>query len=254
MTTWNALILAGDRGPSDPVAQAAGVPTKAFAEIAGRPMIEYVVDALRGSGLVGEIGVSIAKDAPALPDGLKRFDMAATPATSAAAGVQAMGTPLLITTADHPLLTAEMVHDFLTDFDASGAEAAAACSLREVVEQAGNDARRTYLKFSDGWVSGCNLFALRTPEAVAAVEFWKDIEAHRKKPLTMARKIGLWPLALYAVGRLSRDAVAGHIGSKIGVAATTIALDHPNAAHDVDKAADMAFAERKLAANQVSDS
>jgi len=130
MTTWNALILAGDRGPSDPVAQAAGVPTKAFAEIAGRPMIEYVVDALRGSGRIGEIGVSIAADAPELPAGLTRFDMEATPATSAAAGVGAMGTPLLITTAAHPLLTAEMVQDFLADFEASGAGAAAACRLR----------------------------------------------------------------------------------------------------------------------------
>lgn len=249
MTVWNALILAGDRGPSDPVAQAAGVPTKAFAPIAGRPMIEYVLAALRGSGRIGEIGVSIAADAPALPDGVTRLDMAATPATSAAAGVAAIGTPLLITTADHPLLTSAMVIDFLTAFEASGADAAAACSVREVVEQAGNDARRTYLKFSDGWVSGCNLFALRTPEAVAAVEFWKDIEAHRKKPLTMARKIGLWPLALYAVGRLSRRSVANHIGDKIGVTATTIALNHPNAAHDVDKAADMAFAERKLIAS-----
>lgn len=247
MTVWNALILAGDRGPSDPVAQAAGVPTKAFAEIAGRPMIEYVVDALRSSGRIGEIGVSIASDAPALPPGLTRFDMGPTPATSAAAGVSAMGTPLLITTADHPLLTAEMVNDFLRAFETSGAEAAAACSEREVVERAGNDARRTYLKFSDGWVSGCNLFALRTPESVAAVEFWKDIEAHRKNPLTMARKIGLWPLALYVMGRLSRAAVAKHIGNKIGCVATTVALSHPNAAHDVDKAADMVFAERKLA-------
>ena len=52
--------------------------------------------------------------------------------------------------------------------------------------------------------------------------------------------------ARYAVGQLSRDAVARHIGSRIGVTATTITLDHPNAAHDVDKAADLAFAERKL--------
>jgi GTP:adenosylcobinamide-phosphate guanylyltransferase len=249
MIKWDALILAGDRGPSDPVAQAAGVSTKAFAPIAGRPMIEYVVDALRSSGRIGDIAVSIAPDAPALPDGLIRLDMGPTPATSGAAGVDVMGTPLLITTADHPLLTPEMVQDFLTAFEASGAEAAAACSLRVVVEKAGNDARRTYLKFSDGWVSGCNLFALRTPDAVAAVEFWKDIEAHRKKPLTMARKIGLLPLALYAVGRLSREAVAKHIGDKIGVTATTIALNQPNAAHDVDKATDMAFAELKLIAS-----
>jgi len=40
---WTVLILAGSRGPLDPVAQAAGVGHKAFAAINGRPMITYVV-------------------------------------------------------------------------------------------------------------------------------------------------------------------------------------------------------------------
>ncbi|MGB0505035.1 MAG: NTP transferase domain-containing protein [Pikeienuella sp.] len=241
---WNVLVLAGDRGPTDPVAQAAGVRTKAFADIAGRPMYEWVIEALREVDGLGDIAMSIAPDAPALPDDLIRLDAGPTPATSLAAGLQQMGAPLLVTTADNPLLTPDMVRDFLAGV--GDADVAAAVSLKPVVEQAGNNARRTYLKFSDGWASGCNLFALTTPQAANAVEFWKDLEAHRKSPLTMARKVGLGALALFAMRMMSRERAARMIGARAGCSARIVTLNHPNAAHDVDKAADIAFANTKL--------
>lgn len=241
---WNVLVLAGDRGPTDPVAQAAGVRTKAFAEIGGRPMYEWVIEALRGIDEIGDIAMSIAPDAPALPDDLLRMDSGPTPATSLAAGLAELGAPLLVTTADNPLLTPAMVRDFLAGVD--GVDVAAGVSLKPVVEQAGNNARRTYLKFSDGWASGCNLFALNTARAGNAVEFWKDLEAHRKSPLTMARKVGLGALALFALRLMSRDRAARMIGARAGCTARIVTLNHPNAAHDVDKAADIAFANSKL--------
>lgn len=242
---WRALVLAGDRGPTDPVAAAAGVRTKAFAPVGGAPMIEHVLAALRAAEEIGDIAVSIAPDAPPLPADVRRLDAGPTPATSAAAGLAALGAPLLITTADHPLLTAAMIGDFLAG--AAGADAAAGASLREVAERAGNPGRRTWLTFSDGWLSGCNLFAVATPRGARAVAFWKQIEAERKRPLRMARRVGLLPLALYAAGRLTRDGAARRIGAKAGCDARIVTLDHPDAAHDVDKAEDMAFAERRLA-------
>ncbi|MEX2520158.1 MAG: NTP transferase domain-containing protein [Paracoccaceae bacterium] len=246
MAPLKALVLAGDRGPMDDVARAAGVPTKAFAEIAGKPMIEHVIAALRGVDEIGEIAVSIAPGAPALPAGLRRIDAGPTPATSAAEGLAALGAPLLITTADHPLLTPEMVRDFIAGARASGADAAAAASVKEVVEKAGNPARRTWLRFSDGWLSGANLFLVETREGVGAIDFWKSIEADRKHPLKMAKKIGLLGPLLYLCGRLSRARVAKMIGRLAGCKAAIVLLDHPNAAHDVDKRADLDFAEKRL--------
>lgn len=232
------------------MARAAGVSTKAFAEIAGAPMIDHVLAALGAAPEIGEIAVSISADAPALPSGVLRLDAAATPATSTAEGLAALGAPLLITTADHPLLTAAMIADFIAGAEASGADAAAGASLRAVVERAGNPARRTYLKFSDGGLSGCNLFAIRTERGGGAVEFWTEIEADRKRPLRMALKVGLPALALYALGRLSRAKAAAMIGAKAGCHAAIVLLDHPEAAHDVDKPADMDFARQRLEARQ----
>ncbi len=246
MAKLKALVLAGDRGPTDSVAVAAGVSTKAFAEIAGRPMIDHVIEALRGAPEIGEIAVSIAPDAPALPAGVLRLDAGPTPATSAAEGLAALGAPLLLTTADHPLLTSDMVRDFIAGAAASGADAAAAASEKSVVEQAGNPARRTWLRFSDGWLSGCNLFLIRTDAGAGAVDFWLGIEADRKKPLKMAMKVGLVAPILYLFGRLSRKRVEAMIGRKAECRTAVVLLDHPLAAHDVDKPADLEFARSRL--------
>lgn len=244
---WKVLVLAGDRGPEDRVAKAAGVTTKAFAEIHGTPMIDYVFNALRASPMVGEIAVSIAVDAPPLPAGVLRLDAADTPATSAAEGLAALGAPLLVTTADHPLLTSGMIDDFLKAVEAEGLDAAAAVSEKSVVEKAGNPALRTWLKFADGWLSGCNLFAIRTDRGHGAIQFWTRIEADRKKPIRMARQAGIVALISYAFGKLTRVKAAELISAKAECKAGIILLNHPDAAHDVDKPDDLDFATRRLA-------
>jgi CTP:molybdopterin cytidylyltransferase MocA len=45
----NALILAGSRGPDDPMARAAGVSHKAMLPVAGVPMLLRVVEAVRAT-------------------------------------------------------------------------------------------------------------------------------------------------------------------------------------------------------------
>jgi len=248
--SWTAVILAGSRGAADPVAQAAGVSHKAFAGIAGRTMIARVADALAAVPQIARVLVSIEPGAPALPAGLARLDAAASPARSVAAALAAATPPVLVTTADHPLLTPGMVADFIRGAEASGADICAAVATRPVVEAAGNPARRTYLRFRDAEVSGCNLFALRTPRAEAAVRFWQRLEADRKKPWRMALAIGPLTLAAYAAGRLTMAGAAQALGRAAGCSAALVALDHPEAAHDVDKPADLAFAEARLRARE----
>lgn len=248
---WTAVVLAGSRGTADPVARATGVSHKAFAPVAGRPMIGHVLDTLAGCGSVGRIIVAIEPDAPPIPrHGIERMTAARSPSLSALAGFEAAGPPVLVTTADHPLLTAEMVEALVAGALSSGADVAAAVATRPVVEQAGSAARRTYLKFRDAQISGCNIFALMTPEARAALAFWRTIESERKRPWRIAWAIGPGILAAYLAGLLSSRAAARAVGRAAGCRAALVALPFPDAAHDVDKPEDLAFAERRLAERQ----
>lgn len=249
MSGWSALVLAGSRGPADPVAQAAGVSHKAFAGIAGRPMIAHVLDTLAAAPEVGRVAVSIEAAAPPLPPQAAqalRLDAGASPALSALDGFDRLGAPLLIVTADHPLMTSAMLADFIGAATASGAAVAAAMARRSVVERDGPGPRRTWLKFSDGAASGCNMFAVMRPEGRAAIAFWRRLEAQRKNPLAMARALGPLTLARYALGVLSAAAAARALGRAAGCSAALIALEHPDAAHDVDKPGDLAHARARL--------
>ena len=243
--TWTALVLAGSRGGEDPVARAAGVPHKAMATVAGRRMIDHVIDALNASQQVGQIVICGPEDLP-LPPGTSLLPTASTPASSVLAALEDLGTPLLITTADNPLLSAKTLTMFLDQAGQSNADAVAAVAPREVAEQAGNPGRRTYLKFRDTAVSGCNLFAILTPAGRAAPAFWRRLEVQRKKPWRMALSIGPWALIQYALGRLTLDAAAKAIAAKAGCRAAIIRLTDPYAPHDVDKPEDLVFVEQIL--------
>src|SRR5690606_26237318 len=139
-----------------------------------------------------------------------------------------------------------MVADLLRAAGKTGADVRAGVCPRATVESAGNPARRTWLRFADGAVSGANLFALATPRARGAVELWRTVEAERKRPWRMAWAIGPGVLARYLAGRLDRAAAARALGRAAGCTAALALIDHPDAAHDVDKPDDLAFAARRL--------
>ena len=87
-----------------------------------------------------------------------------------------------------------------------------------------------------------------TPRAKAALTYWRKREAKRKQPLRMAWAVGPYTLIRYELGLLSTRAAAASLGRAAGCRAALIMLPFPDAAHDVDKPADLAFAEARLAA------
>jgi CTP:molybdopterin cytidylyltransferase MocA len=255
---FNALVLAGSRGSSDPVAAAAGMPQKCLVPAGGTPMLCRVLDTLVASPGIGRVLVTLQDPSAIAGDaqlqrrlgqrvGLVAGD--ATPSLSVAAAIAQIPEPfpLLVTTADHPLLTPEMVGHFLTAAAASGADVAAGLTASGVLLASYPESRRTWLRFRDERYSGANLFALLTPEAMAAVRFWRRVEADRKKPWRIARAFGLGSLLGYALGLLTLEAAMRRISRVMGCEARAIPLPFAEAAIDVDKPADLALVEAILA-------
>ncbi len=245
-------MLAGNRaGRPDPLALRAGVSHKAVLPVAGTPMVLRVIDALRACPGIGQVVVS----ADALPNALLGAGVlmrpeAASPSRSVAAVFEEFGAPLLVTTADHALLSREVVEHFLlaasTGTDA-GADAVAAVARSGVVLAAYPGSRRTWLRFRDGAFTGCNLFLLRTPHAARAVRFWQTVEQQRKSPLAMARLIGPAALLGYLLRLLTLRGALRVLGRRVGVRLAVAELPFADAAIDVDKADDLALVEAVLA-------
>lgn len=239
-----ALILAGERPGGDPLARAAGAAHKATIEIGGRTMLDRVAEALIGCPRIGRIAVSAAAPLPLL-DGtrMRMLPAGPTPSASVRAAIEALGTPLLVTTADHPLLRPEWIGYFLDHVPAE-ADASAALARAETVMEAEPTTERTFLRFRGAGYSGCNLFLFAGPRALGAVDFWRRIEAHRKRPLTMARLIGPGALLAYLSRRLTLDGALRHLGRRTGARLAVVEMPFGEAAIDVDDMDDLALARR----------
>lgn len=249
------LVLAGSRGPDDPVAQLKGVSHKAFAPIAGVPMLVRVVRALIASPSVGPIHIAIERPElveqhPELGLLLAGGRIALTPAEgspsrSVAAALESLGTPLFVTTADHALLQPEWVEHFLSHLP-DGTDVCVGLARDQVVQAAVPETRRTYLRFADGAFSGCNMFAFRTPASLGVAQVWRQVEAQRKHPLRMIRLLGPMSILRFLLGRLTLVAALHRLGRITGATAGIVEMPFGLAAVDVDKEADVVLAERLL--------
>ncbi|OQM74437.1 nucleotidyltransferase family protein [Manganibacter manganicus] len=241
-----ALILAGSRPGGDPLARHAGVPHKAAIPIAGRPMLTRVAEALAGSDRVGEIAVSI--DDPAAAGaavglgGLRVLPPATTPSLSVAAAIKTLGTPLLVTTADHVLLLSGWVDHFLEHLPDAGVAVAVARS--EIVMAAAAETKRTFLRFRGGAYSGCNLFYFRDASALGAIEMWRRVEMHRKRPLKLLGVLGPIAVARHLLGRLTLEQALAMLGQKAGTRIGVVEMPFGESAIDVDKPDDLDLVER----------
>jgi CMP-N-acetylneuraminic acid synthetase len=257
---FTALVLAGSRpGKPDSLAEACGLAHKCLIPAGGVPMLARVVGALTASSDVDRIFLSVEeadllRALPALQPDLESGRVIALPsdATPSLSVLRLLDSgraslPLLITTADHPLLSPGIVERFLCAANTTGADAAAALTPASVLLAAYPQSQRTFMRFRDGRHSGANLFAIFTPDGRRAVEFWRKVEQERKRPWRLVGAFGLWPLALYLSGRLSLEQAMAKASAVMGARVAAVKLPIAEAAIDVDKPADLELVEAILA-------
>lgn len=259
---WTALVLAGARHGTDPVAEARGVTHKALAPVAGQPMLERVLDALQGSQAIAHVALCGPWDSPHSPqaDALaQRLHQArpglactywvpqASPARSAAACLGHLTLPILLTTADHALLTPTIIDAFCASASHGQLDLAVGLVPHERVASAFPGSKRTRLRFAEGAFCGANLFALRHAHASRVVAFWQQLEDARKQPFTMARRLGPGILLAYALGRLSLSGLLHRLSTRFALRIGVVVLNEPEAAVDVDSLADLMLVEQCLA-------
>ena len=261
MGDWTAIVLAGRRPGEDEFAAAHGVAVKALIPAGGEPMLGRVARTLLASPSIGRI-VILAQDAAGLlTDELGWMREEPRIATADAgdgistsvgilAGTDAAPYPVLVTTADHPLLRPEMVEAFIAG--AAGADAAFAMVERRTVEALHPDTRRTWLKAADGHYSGANLFALMTAASQPGTLFWARAEKDRKRTLKLLSYLGPGIFLRALTRTISLQAAAERAGRKAGMRLKAVVLPFAEAAIDVDKPADLELAERILAAQAES--
>jgi GTP:adenosylcobinamide-phosphate guanylyltransferase len=244
--------MAGSRG-DDPLAAASGVASKALTPVAGVAMVARVLDTLRATPAV-ERNVDCGLDPAAARDVVR--DAAGdeldagdrTPGASAALAIATLGLapPLLVTTADHPLLAPATLGGFCERAGATNADVTFGLVPAAVVRAAFPGVRRTAYRFRDGGFCGCNLYALLTAKGCEAPAFWARVEAHRKRPWRLVGTLGYGTLLRFFLGRLALADLTGLVFARTGLRVRPIFLSDPAAGFDVDTPEQRAAAETYL--------
>lgn len=243
-TDISVVILAGQRdGVVDPLCAEAGTDKKAVIPIMGRPMLDYVLDALSAAGLSEPFHIS-----GYTADHDTRLTQAPSeggPAGSTLAAIEnRMDYPVLVTTADHPLLTREMIEVFVTGARKTGADFCVGLAEKTIIQPAYPNVKRTYLKFADRPVSGCNLFYVANETGLEAIRFWAKAQQDRKRPLRLASRFGFRILWDYVTCRLTLEGAFAYASKRMNMIAKPVLIPIAEAAIDVDKPSDKILVEK----------
>ncbi len=249
---WTALLLAGSRPGGDPFAIANGVALKPLIRVAGEAMVRRPLRALLEVPGIERVRV-LAQQPEAIAAVIGRDARVSIEPSGAtiAATIEAIlrdpatRFPLLVTTADHALLTPAMIAQFMAG--AAGADLAIGLVERRKLAARLPQSQRTWIGFKGGSYSGANLFAFGSAEAVRAVALWRGVEQDRKKGWRMLVVFG--PALLLGAGLRLRtlDQSVAAIGRKLGLTIRAVEMTDPLAAVDVDKPSDLALVEAIIA-------
>ncbi|MFZ5608195.1 MAG: NTP transferase domain-containing protein [Pseudomonadota bacterium] len=258
MAQW--IILAGRRRGGDPVADAAGEPFKALVKVAGVPMLARVLRTIRLADPACRVTILLQDPAVftgradwAWLTGDPHIRLAASKGSISQSLNQMLeektaAWPVLVTTADNALLSPATARLALAATATPGSDLEVAFVPARLVHARYPGARRTFWRFADGGYSTCNLFVLRNPNVLKALDFWAEVEEDRKKVWRIVKRFGLPILALYSLRLVSLARGLAWGARRLGLSARPLILDDPDACIDVDKPADLLLSERILLA------
>lgn len=243
MSAVTAVVLAGSRPGGDPFAEGHGVDLKALIPVGGKPMVRRPIEALLASGRAGRIRV-LAQQPERLRDAIPddpRISIEPSGKTIAATLEAfcfdpATQWPILVTTADHALLTPDMIADFLAHSE--GADIALGVVSREALLRRLPQTQRTWLRFRGGAYSGANLFLLGSPKIRSVLALWGASEQNRKKAWRTLLTLGISGFLGAVLRQRTLQQTLDRIGRKLDLSIRAVELSDPLAAVDVDKPAD----------------
>ncbi|HEX3031442.1 MAG TPA: nucleotidyltransferase family protein, partial [Bacillota bacterium] len=182
-------------------------PKEALIKIAGRQMVEYVLEALDkteeidGIVLVGVKAQELSYQ-PLKPTKWTEGGANLLGSVEQGLAVVTPGNRVLLVTADIPLINPDIVKTFLRQCGDQQAEVYYPVVSREISESRFPGVRRTYATLREGTFTGGNLFLIN-PDVVARCRpLLLEGTRLRKRPLSLCKMLGIWFLVKYLCKRL----------------------------------------------------
>ena len=239
----DAIVTAGGiPQPEEPLYPYTQGISKALLDIHGKPMVQWVLDALCDAdtiehvvivGLPEDSGLQCAKVGGYLPNQGGMIN-------NIKVGVQKVleihpnSQYVLIVSSDIPTITAEMVNWVVTKALETDDDIYYNIIPRQVMETRFPGSKRTYTHLKEGDVCGSDMNVIRSSLS-GNDELWQKIVQSRKNVLRQAALIGYGTLFLMLMRQLDMDTAVKRVAKKLNITGRAIVSPYAEIGMDVDK-------------------
>jgi len=258
----DAIVIAGGIPlPEEPLYPETQGHPKALVDIAGKPMIQWVLDALSESkivenvvivGLTEKSSVTCKKSFHFIPDQGKMIENLRAGAEKVLE-LNPKAEYVLIVSSDIPAISGEMVDWTVNTAMQTDEDIYYNIIQREVIEKRFPSSKRTYTRLKDMDVCGGDMNVGRISLILEEdTDLWEKITNARKSPLKQAGLIGFDTLFLLLFRQLTLEKAAANIMKRLKITGRAIVCPYAEIGMDIDKPhqleimrADLAKAQRR---------
>jgi len=240
----DAVIVAGGiPQPHEPLYEYSNGQSKALIDIAGKPMVQWVLDALGDAktidrvvvvGLTDKMGLKCRKPLDFVSNEGRLLENLKS-GTARVLELNRRAEYVLFVSSDIPAITGPMVDWVVETCRETKDDLYYNVVRREAMEQRFPTSKRTYTRLKDLELCGGDLNMARTRIVGENSEFWGRILDARKNPAAQASLIGLDIIFKFLFRSLTIDDVIQRVADKLGLKGRAILCPYAEIAMDVDK-------------------
>lgn len=255
----NAIVLAGGiPQPNEPLYAYSKGGSKALIDVAGKPMAQWIVDALAESKSVDQIiviglshksGLTCSKPIHYISNqGRMLANIVA--GSEKSLELKPNGEYLLVCSADIPALRGDMVDWLVKTAMQTDDDLYYGVCPKEVMEARYPESKRTYTKLKDIELCGADINITRIGVIKEHMEVWEALIGNRKSPMRQASIIGFDTLFQLATRQFTLGSLVERASQRIGIKGRAIVWDKAEPCMDVDKPHQLELMRKDLARQQ----
>jgi choline kinase len=231
---------------------------KALVDVAGKPMIQWVLDALGDAkhvdnvivvGLSPKSGVTCKKPLHFLSNQGRMLSNIVA-GVNQSLELNKKTKYVLVVSSDIPALKPHMVDWLIETCSETKDDLYYGVCERDVMEERFPDSRRTYTKLKDIELCGADMHVTHVRMATEHLDMWEQLIGNRKSPLKQASIIGIGTFFKVFTKSITLDDLVDTICERIGIKGRAVLFPYAEPCMDVDKPHQLELLRADLAAQR----
>jgi len=240
----DAIVTAGGiPQPEDPLYTFSNGNAKALIDVAGKPMVQWVLDALGEAKNVDNvivIGLSTRSDVTCKKpmhflSNQGRMLANIVAGVNKALELNKKNKYVLVVSSDIPTIKSEMVDWLIETCMETKDDLYYGVCPKDVMESRFPGSKRTFTHLKDMDVCGADMNLTHVRMATEHLDMWEQLIGTRKSPLRSASIIGFGTLFKLATRQLTLAEAVSRVGRRIGIQGRAIVWPYAEPCMDVDK-------------------